>query len=86
MRGGARVVWLHRSYVYHHARYRHVWDNRWGADVTKVPCGVVVTSPLYRPQEATQRVAERFGLRPCRRCFPQPTYKPTPDATQPEEG
>jgi hypothetical protein len=64
-----RVIWLHRSQVYHHARLTE------GDRGLTVPCGVVVACERFRGMEGTSRTATQLGLRPCARCFPQPPQR-----------
>lgn len=63
-----RVCWLHRSTVYHHAKFR---ESIMGL---RVPCGVLISRPGFRPNEGTETQARRFGLTPCRRCLSDVTY------------
>jgi len=64
MKGGPRVCWIHRSPVFHHARYHQTPAG------LAVPCGTVVHSQLSRAQEGNAATAISLGLRPCCRCFP----------------
>ena len=63
MKGGCRVAWLHRSPVFHHARYHFSPEGH-----TLALCGVTLHCPRYRAQEGTERQATALGLRRCRRC------------------
>ena len=61
----ARVCWLHHSTVYHRAgrRDRSVTSILWAR------CGVLLSGPRFRCQEATEHQARRLGLRRCRKCW-----------------
>lgn len=69
-RGGAYVVLVPTSRVYHAARYKTAQRRLRGqiVDVETTGCGVVVFSPWLRSVETLEAAAKQIGLRRCSNC------------------